>query len=60
MKRSYKGVGIRSTEGTYKTYSASFYVTSGLIHLLGVKKLKTIKKLIDTVLEDEELKEDAF
>lgn len=53
ITRKYKGHLITSDKCSYPTYSSEFYVKDGLIHLLGIKKLKTIKKLIDIILDDE-------
>jgi len=55
--RKYKGVKIMSIKCDYPSYSSSFHTKNGLIHLIGIRKLRCIKKLIDSILEEEQLQE---
>ena len=57
IRRKYKGVIISSPKCSFPSYSTEFMSNDGYVYLMGVRKLKTIKKLIDQVLEDQGLRD---
>ena len=53
IRRKYRGVVISSQKCPCPSYSTEFMSKKGYVYLMGIRKLKTIKKLIDQVLEDQ-------
>lgn len=58
IRRKYKGVVIKSQKCPCPNYSTEFFSNKGYVYLMGIRKLKTIKKMIDLIIEDQGLRKD--
>ena len=56
VRREYHGVIISSQKCPCSSYSTEFMSKKGYVYLMGIRKLKTIKKLIDQIIEDQGLR----